>query len=67
MDSSLGAERQMEAKLSKDKEEEDTCDFHHSNDHFDSAQNNASGTSSNCTSENVDIHEEPGTNASSLN
>ena len=58
-------ERQMEAQLFKVMGE-DTCDFHHTTGHFDLAQNDATGPSSNWPSKNVDIHEEPVTNASNL-
>ena len=52
-------ERQMEALWFKDMGEKDTCDFHYTTDHFDLAQNDATGPSSNCPSKNVDIHEGP--------
>ena len=58
-------ERQMEAQLFKDMEE-DTCDFHHIIDHFDLSQNDATSPTSSCPSKNVDIHEESSTNASIL-
>ena len=38
----------------------------HTIDHFDGAQNDAIGPSSNCPSKNVDIHGKPSTNASIL-
>lgn len=43
-----------------------TCDFHHTTDHFDVAQNDATGPRSICPSYYVEIHDEPTTNASSL-
>lgn len=54
-------ERHME-----DVGEEDTCDSQHTTDHSDLTQNDATSPSSNCLSENVDIHEEPGTKSSIL-
>ena len=53
----------MKSQSYKDMGEEDTYDFHHSTDHFDLAQNDATGPSSNCPPENVDHHDEPSTNA----